>query len=149
MTPNILKQHTDTSKYIGQKPDTKENDPNNNNYQNYNPAPGASSSSSDNSSNMPADASARSGKALDSGATAGNQSLHSETALPEGTGSKGSAPLLSSEGAIGHQFTEHGAIGGTAQAIGGPLDKEGAIGKHFKGDGTLGGTVNKLVGGDK
>jgi hypothetical protein len=42
-----------------------------------------------------------------------------------------------------------GAIGGTAQKIGGPFDKEGAIGKHFKEDGTLGGTVQENLGGKK
>ncbi|EXJ85849.1 hypothetical protein A1O1_06218 [Capronia coronata CBS 617.96] len=143
MTPNILKSHTDTSKFIGQKPPTKENDPNNNNYQNYNPAPKSDSS------NMPTDASNRSGQALDAGASAGNQALNAETSLPENASKQGVAPALSSQGAIGSHFTEHGAIGGTAQKIGGPLDKEGIIGKHFKGDGTLGGTVNKIVGGEQ
>ncbi|EXJ84984.1 hypothetical protein A1O3_05659 [Capronia epimyces CBS 606.96] len=106
---------------------------------------------------MPTDTADRSGQAqaLDAGAVAGTQSLHAETALPEnanadaGSQKQGTtaAPLLSAQGAIGSQFTEHGAIGGTAQQIGGPLDKDGAIGKHFKGDGALGGTLNKLVGG--
>lgn len=78
MTPNILKSHTDTSKFNGQKADTPANDPNNNNYSNYNPAP-----KSGPSSNMPTDASNRSGQALDAGASAGNQALNAETPLHE------------------------------------------------------------------
>lgn len=38
-----------------------------------------------------------------------------------------------------------GAVGGTAQSIGGPLDKEGAIGKHFNADGAIGGTFQELA----
>jgi hypothetical protein len=32
----------------------------------------------------------------------------------------------------------HNAAGGTAQEIGGPLDKEGAVGKQFTTDGSIG-----------
>jgi len=53
------------------------------------------------------------------------------------------------EGAIGKQFTEKGALGGTAQAIGGPLAKDGAIGKQFTADGAIGGTVQDALGGTK
>ena len=42
-----------------------------------------------------------------------------------------------------------GAIGGTAQKIGGPFDKDGMIGKQFKPDGTLGGTVQGNLGDKK
>lgn len=38
-----------------------------------------------------------------------------------------------------------GAIGGTAQSIGGPLDKGGMIGKHFNAEGALGGTAQGLA----
>lgn len=38
-----------------------------------------------------------------------------------------------------------GAIGGTAQSIGGPLDQAGAIGKHFTPDGAIGGTFQELA----
>ncbi|KAK3318948.1 hypothetical protein B0H66DRAFT_253507 [Apodospora peruviana] len=55
--------------------------------------------------------------------------------------------LFDSSGAIGKQFTEDGALGGTAQAIGGPLDKEGMIGKQFTEQGSIGGTVQNLMGG--
>ena len=41
--------------------------------------------------------------------------------------------------------TADGAIGGTAQKIGGPLDKEGMIGKHFNADGAIGGTAQSLA----
>ncbi|KAF2665553.1 hypothetical protein BT63DRAFT_482486 [Microthyrium microscopicum] len=49
--------------------------------------------------------------------------------------------VLSSEGAIGKQFTEKGSIGSIGQAVGGPFDKEGAIGKQFTKDGSIGGTM--------
>jgi hypothetical protein len=43
-----------------------------------------------------------------------------------------------------------GAIGGTAQKIGGPLDKGGMIGSQFTTGGTIGGMVqNKLAGIEK
>lgn len=42
-----------------------------------------------------------------------------------------------------------GAIGGTAQKIGGPLDKDGAIGKQFTTEGSVGGTVQENMGGTK
>ena len=45
--------------------------------------------------------------------------------------------------------TAEGAIGGTAQAVGGPFDKEGMIGKHFKQDGALGGSVQGNLGDQK
>ncbi|KAI5925293.1 hypothetical protein F4810DRAFT_708680 [Camillea tinctor] len=55
--------------------------------------------------------------------------------------------MFDNEGVIGKQFTEHGAIGGTAQTIGGPLDKEGAIGKQFTTEGSIGGSVQSALGG--
>lgn len=42
---------------------------------------------------------------------------------------------------------EDGAIGGTAQKIGGPLAKDGAIGKEFTTEGSIGGTVQDKLGG--
>ena len=39
-----------------------------------------------------------------------------------------------------------GALGGTAQAIGGPFDKEGAIGKQFTTGGSIGGSVQQHLG---
>ena len=42
-----------------------------------------------------------------------------------------------------------GAIGGTAQKIGGPLDKGGAIGKHFNADGKIGGMVQENLANKK
>ncbi|KAH8666900.1 hypothetical protein BX600DRAFT_549885 [Xylariales sp. PMI_506] len=56
---------------------------------------------------------------------------------------------LDENGPIGKQFTEHGAIGGTAQKIGGPFDKDGMIGKQFTTGGAIGGTVQDAMGGDK
>ncbi|KAI1641068.1 hypothetical protein F4809DRAFT_587230 [Biscogniauxia mediterranea] len=55
--------------------------------------------------------------------------------------------MFDTKGAIGKQFTEHGAIGGTAQKIGGPLDKEGVIGKQFTTEGGIGGSVQSALGG--
>ena len=40
---------------------------------------------------------------------------------------------------------EQGALGGTAQKVGGPFDKEGAVGKHFTHEGAIGGTAQKLA----
>jgi hypothetical protein len=44
---------------------------------------------------------------------------------------------------------EKGALGGTAQAIGGPMDKDGVIGKQFTTEGAIGGTVQNMMGGTK
>lgn len=86
----------------------------------------------------------------------------------------GSGPsVFSKDGAIGHMFqrtstasfkvssatkeditsvvgadfdlTADGAIGGTAQKVGGPFDKDGIIGSNFTADGSIGGTVQKTV----
>ncbi|KAI1880834.1 hypothetical protein JX265_001074 [Neoarthrinium moseri] len=53
------------------------------------------------------------------------------------------------QGAIGKQFTEQGALGGAAQAVGGPFDKEGVIGKQFTTEGGIGGSVQNAMGGTK
>jgi hypothetical protein len=72
-------------------------------------------------------------------------------------------------GAIGKQFTStspaiastfkarmltlcrkaSGAIGGTAQKIGGPLDAQGSIGKQFTTEGSIGGAVQNALGGSE
>lgn len=39
-----------------------------------------------------------------------------------------------------------GALGGAAQAIGGPFDKQGAIGKQFTTGGSIGGSVQEHLG---
>ena len=39
--------------------------------------------------------------------------------------------------------TADGAIGGTTQKVGGPLDKEGAIDQHFNADEKIGGMVQE------
>jgi hypothetical protein len=96
----------------------------------------------------------------EAGAVGGTAQSAAETAQ----GEKPSA--FDAQGMVGKQFTSQytippaphladllvpaeGAIGGTAQKIGGPFDKEGAIGKHFKADGTLGGTVQEKLGDKK
>ncbi|KAI1776539.1 hypothetical protein F4818DRAFT_439939 [Hypoxylon cercidicola] len=55
--------------------------------------------------------------------------------------------MFDAQGSIGKQFTEGGAIGGTAQKVGGPLDKDGMIGKQFTEDGNIGGSVQSTLGG--
>lgn len=55
--------------------------------------------------------------------------------------------VFDAQGSIGKQFTEEGAIGGTAQKVGGPLDKEGMIGKQFTTEGSVGGSVQSALGG--
>ncbi|KAI1503713.1 hypothetical protein F5X99DRAFT_406713 [Biscogniauxia marginata] len=55
--------------------------------------------------------------------------------------------VFDTQGSIGKQFTEQGAIGGAAQKIGSPLDKEGVIGKQFTTEGGIGGSVQSALGG--
>lgn len=57
------------------------------------------------------------------------------------------AKVFDKDGAIGNAFTEEGAIGSTAQKIGGPFDKEGVVGKTFTTEGTIGGSVQQALGG--
>ncbi|KAK1834259.1 hypothetical protein QBC39DRAFT_343720 [Podospora conica] len=57
--------------------------------------------------------------------------------------------MMDAEGAVGRQFTTSGAIGGTAQAIGGPLAEDGVIGRQFTEHGAIGGAVQKGLGGGK
>ena len=45
--------------------------------------------------------------------------------------------------------TENGAIGGTAEKIGGPFDKDGIVGKQFTTEGSIGGSVQNVAGGQK
>ncbi|KAF4446749.1 hypothetical protein F53441_9683 [Fusarium austroafricanum] len=56
---------------------------------------------------------------------------------------------MDEQGTVGKQFTTEGAIGGTAQKVGGPFDKEGMIGKQFTTEGSIGGTVQDKMGGEK
>ncbi|KAI1009891.1 hypothetical protein LB503_011539 [Fusarium chuoi] len=56
---------------------------------------------------------------------------------------------MDEQGSVGKQFTENGAIGGTAQKIGGPFDKEGVIWKQLTTEGSIGGTVQNNMGGEK
>ena len=74
------------------------------------------------------------------------------SATPTGANSalgKEQPKMMDAEGAIGKQFTEQGALGGAAQAIGGPLAKDGVIGKQFTTEGAVGGTVQNAMGGKK
>ncbi|KAI1264049.1 hypothetical protein F5Y18DRAFT_94675 [Xylariaceae sp. FL1019] len=53
---------------------------------------------------------------------------------------------LDREGAVGHEFTADGSIGGTADKIGGPFSKDGVIGRQFTDSGTVGGSVQDTAG---
>ena len=66
---------------------------------------------------------------------------------PGGTDKVASAAsLFDSSGGIGKQFTSEGAIGGTAQKVGGPFHEQGAIGKQFTEQGSIGGTAQNMLG---
>lgn len=47
------------------------------------------------------------------------------------------------------EYTADGAIGGTAQKVGGPFDKQGAVGQHFNADGKIGGMVQENLANKK
>ncbi|KAI2632605.1 hypothetical protein GGS26DRAFT_82934 [Hypomontagnella submonticulosa] len=51
-----------------------------------------------------------------------------------------------SQGSVGHQFSSEGAIGGTADKLGGPFSKEGVVGRQFTDKGSVGGTVQDTMG---
>ncbi|KAK5044609.1 hypothetical protein LTR84_010623 [Exophiala bonariae] len=92
-------------------------------------------------------------KTFDKGANAATkvqdltEGVHEGAAQDSAAGQKTTGhgtSIFSKDGAIGKQFTaDQGGIGGTAQKIGGPLDKDGAIGKHFKEDGAIGGAFQR------
>ncbi|KAL7944978.1 hypothetical protein V8C42DRAFT_324228 [Trichoderma barbatum] len=83
-----------------------------------------------------------------SSTSAPKSSLASDTA--PSTGVNDTKPkVFDKEGTVGQHFTEEGAIGGTAQMVGGPLDKEGMVGKQFTTEGAVGGTVESIMGGQK
>ena len=67
------------------------------------------------------------------------------TIFEQQSGSTGGS-AFDATGSIGKQFTKEGAIGGTAQMIGGPLAEEGAIGKQFTTQGAVGGTAANVLG---
>lgn len=65
-------------------------------------------------------------------------------------GATGEKPkAFDSDGAIGKQFTETGAIGQIGEAVGGPLSSEGMIGKQFTDKGAIGGAIQDTLGGTK
>ena len=113
---------------------------------------------------------------MSSKTTAGQGGMASDTTTPANANLGGDrSKVFDKQGVIGKQFTgmsalspsgpsvrlgqtrteltsgmlEQGAVGGTAQAIGGPLDKDGVIGKQFKSDGAIGGMVQDTLGGSK
>ncbi|KAF3769775.1 hypothetical protein M406DRAFT_270747 [Cryphonectria parasitica EP155] len=74
--------------------------------------------------------------------------MSGQTQTPANSNIGHDAPkAFDADGSIGKQFTEAGAIGGTAQKVGGPFDKEGAIGKQFTAEGGIGGMVQDKMGG--
>lgn len=42
-----------------------------------------------------------------------------------------------------------GAVGGTAQKVGGPFDKGGMVGKNFNADGKIGGMIQQNLANKK
>jgi len=67
--------------------------------------------------------------------------------MPAGEKTQGTGtPVFNKDGAIGSMFKADGAIGGTAEKVGGPFSKDGAIGKNFNADGAIGGTVHENLG---
>ncbi|OTA02611.1 hypothetical protein A9Z42_0030160 [Trichoderma parareesei] len=83
-----------------------------------------------------------------SSTSAPKSSLASDT-TPNQSGNDTKPKMFDKEGAIGHQFTEKGMMGGTAQMMGGPFNKEGMIGKQFTAEGSIGGTAQNMMGGQK
>lgn len=57
----------------------------------------------------------------------------------------GGTSIFSKHGAVGSAFNADGAIGGTAEKVGGPFSQQGAIGKQFTAEGGVGGTFQKLA----
>ncbi|MCJ1352882.1 MAG: hypothetical protein MMC33_002866 [Icmadophila ericetorum] len=72
-----------------------------------------------------------------------HESVNQIPAVGEKTTGTGNSMFDANQGSIGKQFNADGAVGGTAQKIGGPFDKEGMIGKHFNQDGAIGGTIQE------
>lgn len=108
MTPNIMKSQTDTSKFIGTKPDSSSHDPHNNNFQNYNPA-------SD-------DKKASTGAPLLSSQGAIGSQFRADGSIGQ-LGETVGGPL-SKDGMVGKHFTESGSVGGTINNMVGGAKKE-------------------------
>lgn len=100
-----------------------------------------------------------SAKAMDKGANSAidnsefSSGVHeSVTAGREPAGEKTTGtgtPAFHKDGAIGSAFKADGAIGGTADKVGGPFSKDGAIGSAFNADGKIGGAVQENLGEKK
>ncbi|MCJ1233602.1 hypothetical protein MMC14_001560 [Varicellaria rhodocarpa] len=90
-----------------------------------------------------------------------HESVNQVPAAGEKTQGTGTS-MFSKDGAVGSMFNgeclwvgdevkivvledTNGAIGGTAQKVGGPFDKEGAVGKQFNADGGIGGAVQQKI----
>jgi hypothetical protein len=117
MTSNIMKSHTDTSKFIGTKPDSASHDPNNNPVQNYNPASDDKKTSTSTSTGAGAGAAP-----LLSSQGAIGSAFRADGAV--GSVGESVGGPLSSGGIIGQHFTESGAVGGTINNMVGGAKKE-------------------------
>jgi len=69
--------------------------------------------------------------------------IHESAKNPSIMGDGNSA--LDASGSVGGAFKPEGAVGGTAQKVGGPFDQKGTFGKHFTEDGALGGTAQQVA----
>ncbi|KAK3614441.1 hypothetical protein LTR56_027068 [Elasticomyces elasticus] len=105
---------------------------------------------------MDGDSSART---MDKGASAAARStdltegIHEDAKLapPAGEKTTGTAGSVfdAATGSIGKAFTTQGAIGGTAQKIGGPFDQSGMIGKQFTTEGSIGASAQNILAGSE
>ncbi|CAD6581279.1 MAG: hypothetical protein ASARMPRED_000569 [Alectoria sarmentosa] len=86
---------------------------------------------------------------MDADSTAKSFEQGANSAVRENEMSSGIHESIKQTPAAGEKTTADGAIGGTAQKIGGPLDKEGSIGQHFNSGGMIGGMVQENLANKK
>lgn len=90
--------------------------------------------------------------AMDAGADAAkphaelSDGIHESAKQATSAGEKSGTPAFSKDGAIGSMFKSDGAVGGTAEKVGGPFASDGAIGKNFTEKGAVGGTIQENLG---
>ncbi|KAL1630268.1 hypothetical protein SLS56_005093 [Neofusicoccum ribis] len=85
----------------------------------------------------------QSAKTMDAGASSAAKNLDFTDGIHEDAKIRNVHPHLHILLRLG---TAEGAIGGTAQKVGGPFDAQGAIGKQFTDKGSIGGTVQEHLG---
>ncbi|PMD25023.1 hypothetical protein NA56DRAFT_566227 [Hyaloscypha hepaticicola] len=81
--------------------------------------------------------------------TEGIESIHeaSHQSDPVGQKTQGKVtPVFHRDGAIGSMFKADGAIGGTADRVGGPFARDGVVGEKFNANGAIGGKIHESLG---